>query len=214
MDAPRNKSTEPSETKRNLLAAGIKLMRAQGFNATSVHDICKEAGVTKGSFFHYFKSKEDLTKSAMARFTEEIIFNFENAPFRKLSDPLERLHARLDFVKHSMGGAKRLTRGCLIGMIAQEASLTHAELRGAAQAALKKMADEFKRDLETARVAHPPVVDFKPASVSDFYFAIIQGSILLAKAADANAVLMSNIEHFRAYLDSLFGRQTKPDNRN
>jgi TetR/AcrR family transcriptional repressor of nem operon len=207
-------SQTKSATKQNLLQAAAKLMRARGFNATSVDDICKEAGVTKGSFFHYFKSKEDLTKAAMAQFTDDILVDFESAPFRKISDPLDRLQARLDHVKQSMGGSKRLTRGCLIGMIAQETSLSHTELRSAAQAALKRMADEFKRDLEAARAANSPKHDFKPASVTDFYFAIIQGSMLLARTADANAVLMANVEHFRAYLDFLFGSQTKSNHRN
>jgi TetR/AcrR family transcriptional repressor of nem operon len=199
----------PSETKRSLLDSAVKIMRANGYNATSVDDICKEAGVTKGSFFHYFKSKEDLTKAAIARFAEDIVFRFENAPFRKILDPLERLHARLEFAKESLGGTRRLTRGCLVGMIAQETSLSHTELRSAAQTAFESMADEFRSDVEAVRAAQRPAVDFDPSSITDLYFALIQGSMLMAKASDDNAVLMANIEHFRAYLDFLVGAQPK-----
>jgi len=58
------------ETKRKLVDAGVNLMRRRGFNATTVDDICAAAGVTKGAFFHYFKSKDDLATAAVIRFHE------------------------------------------------------------------------------------------------------------------------------------------------
>ena len=84
-----NQTTELPETKRKLVDAGVKLMRRQGFNATTVDDICSAAGVTKGGFFHYFKSKEDIAKAAVVRFREGKRQDFDNAPFRKLADPLD-----------------------------------------------------------------------------------------------------------------------------
>src|SRR5271167_651780 len=91
-----NQTTELPETKRKLVDAGVGLMRKQGFNATTVDDICSAAGVTKGGFFHYFKSKEDIAKAAMARFRDGKRQDFDNAPFRKLADPLDRVYGRLD----------------------------------------------------------------------------------------------------------------------
>ena len=60
--------TDTPTTKRHLLEAGISLIRKKGFHATSVDEICLEAEVTKGAFFHYFKSKEDLAKAAIVWF--------------------------------------------------------------------------------------------------------------------------------------------------
>ena len=45
------------ESKLRLLNAALKVVRAKGYAATTVDDICQAAGVTKGSFFHHFKSK-------------------------------------------------------------------------------------------------------------------------------------------------------------
>src|SRR2546425_5494492 len=113
------------ETKRKLLDAGVSLMRHRGFNATTVDDVCAAAGVTKGGFFHYFKSKDNLAAAAVTRFHELKAKQFADAPFRNLADPLERVFGRLDFAKESSGGNKGLTKGCLIGMFAQELSFTH-----------------------------------------------------------------------------------------
>src|SRR6266478_3420888 len=73
------------ETKRKLLDAGVSLMRHRGFNATTVDEVCAEAGVTKGGFFHYFKSKDDLATAAVDRFYEMKAKQFADAPFRGLA---------------------------------------------------------------------------------------------------------------------------------
>jgi len=198
---------ELPETKRKLVDAGVKLMRAQGYHATTVDDICSAAGVTKGGFFHYFKSKEDIAKAAVLRFREGKSREFQDAPFRKLADPLDRVFGRLDFAKETTGGITRVTKGCLIGMFAQELSFTNPELRNACQDSFARMASDFEKDLADAKSLHAPKVDFNPKNVAMLYVTIIQGSLMLAKAAEANVVLHENIEQFRRYLQSLFGNQ-------
>ena len=56
--------TANSKTRESLMEAAFGLVRAQGLAATSVDDICKAAGVSKGAFFHHFRSKEDLATEA------------------------------------------------------------------------------------------------------------------------------------------------------
>ena len=48
------------ETRSKILASAIKLFSTRGFNAASVDDICVDAGISKGAFYHHFKSKQDL----------------------------------------------------------------------------------------------------------------------------------------------------------
>ena len=204
--ATKNQSVELPETKRKLVDASVKLMRSQGYNATTVDEICATAGVTKGGFFHYFKSKEDIAKAAVTRFREGKAQDFQNAPFRQVADPLDRVYARLDFVKESTGGESRLTKGCLIGMFAQELSFTHPEFRSACQESFLRMARDFEQDIAEAKSVHAPGADFDPKNVAMLYVSIVQGSLMLAKASETNAVLFENIELFRRYLQGLFGQ--------
>jgi TetR/AcrR family transcriptional regulator, transcriptional repressor for nem operon len=205
-----NQTSELPETKRKLVDAGVKLMRAQGFNATTVDDICSAAGVTKGGFFHYFKSKEEIAKAAVTRFREGKAKDFQDAPFRKLADPLDRVFGRLDFAKESSGGNKHSTKGCLIGVFAQELSFTHPEFRKACQDSFLRTAQDFEKDLAEAKSIHAPKAEFDPKNVAMLYVSIVQGSLMLAKASENNVVLHENIEQFRRYLQALFGQTPRP----
>lgn len=196
---------ELPETKRKIVDAGMTLMRQRGFNATTVDDICSAAGVTKGGFFHYFKSKDEIAKAAVTYFNEQKTKNYEAAAFRKLTDPLERVFGRLDYVKESVGGNKhRTTKGCLIGVFAQELAFTHPELREVCQEFFSRIVNDFAVDLTEAKAKYAPRSNFDPQSLAQFYVSLVQGSLMLAKTAENNDVLASNIEQFRSQLKCLF----------
>ncbi len=198
-----------TDTKRKLVEASVELMRKKGFNATTVDHICAAAGVTKGGFFHYFKSKEDIAKTSIEWFGESKAREFRAAPFRKLSDPLDRVYGRLDYARNSVGGPDRLTKGCAIGMIAQELSFTHPELRNICQDYFSRLAKDLAQDLADAKALHAPDADFDPGKVAMLYVSMMQGSLMLAKTSEHNTVLMENIEQFRHYIAGLF-RQPAP----
>src|SRR5437660_2207426 len=73
-----------SPTKRKLLSAAEKLILKKGFTATTVDDICGVAGLTKGSFFHYFENKDELGKAVLAHSMENRRRMLESAPYVKL----------------------------------------------------------------------------------------------------------------------------------
>jgi len=201
----RNQTLELPETKRKLVDAGVMLMRAQGFHATSLDEICSNAGVTKGGFFHYFKSKDELAMAALNRFQEGRATAYAEASFRALPDPLDRIFGRMDFAEESSGGTGGMTKGCLIGMLAQELSFTNAGLRNACQEMFLRAAQDVEHDLAEAKALHAPKADFDPKKLALFYVSLFQGSSLMAKSSASNSVLVDNIEQFRAYLESLFG---------
>jgi TetR/AcrR family transcriptional repressor of nem operon len=205
-------STLASPTKRKLLDAGVELIRTRGYNGTTVEDICKSAGVTKGGFFHYFGSKDDVADAALATFTEIRTELFREAPFRQVADPLERVFARLDFEKELIEAGGK-SKGCLAGMLAQELAASRKEFRVACDEYFTKRVDDFATDLAAAKAAHAPQASFDPKSVAKFFLAVTQGSHILAKASGDNGVRLENIEHFRAYLRGLFAEADLPKAR-
>lgn len=209
MQSDAKTKTALSQTKRQLVEAAVDLMRLKGYSATTVDDICQEAEVTKGAFFHYFKSKEDIAKAALTYFSDNRVADSNDAPYRALPDPLQRVYGRLDYIKESVGGAKRLTKGCLIGTFAQELSFTNPALREACQAMFLRMAADFEKDIAAAKALYAANADFDSKSLAQLYVSIFQGSSMMAKASESNAVLLANIEQFRRYLQTLFGQANR-----
>src|ERR1700682_6024505 len=116
--------------KTKLLDAALSVIRAKGYSATTVDDICQTAGVTKGAFFHHFASKEELAVSAAGHFSATADRLFSTALYRNLPDPLDRLLGYVDFRKAILqGDLPQFT--CLLGTMVQEAYQTHPRIREA-----------------------------------------------------------------------------------
>src|SRR5438874_8907696 len=103
-----------SLTKDKLLDAARELMLEKGYTATSVDEVCEAAGLTKGSFFHYFEGKEHLGRAVAERFFADRKQHFLAAPFRQKEDPLDRVFGFVDFLIELSRGPTP-SKGCLLG---------------------------------------------------------------------------------------------------
>ncbi|MGC2580476.1 MAG: helix-turn-helix domain-containing protein, partial [Acidobacteriaceae bacterium] len=81
------------ESKRKLLDAALHVIREKGYEAARIEDICEAARLTKGSFFHHFKSKDELGLAVTAHWSEITAASFSSAPYHAFDDPLDRLLA-------------------------------------------------------------------------------------------------------------------------
>jgi hypothetical protein len=84
------------------------------------------------------------------------------------------------------------------------------KLRAACMDSFLRTAQDFERDLAEAKAAYAAKEDFDPKNLAMLFVTIIQGSIIMAKAAGSNAVMIENLEQFRRHLEFLFGRSHKP----
>lgn len=198
-----NVATSPSGTKEKILAAAVNLMLKQGFTATSVDEICEAAGVTKGSFFHYFDTKEELAKAALQSFSDSKMQKFESASYNTLPDPLDRLFGFVDFL---ISGIKNplATPSCLIGNLTQELSQTHSEIRSVCNQSFSWHNQKIQNLIDDAVKAHPPKFKIDTTGIARYLTAVIQGSLILAKATQDNSLITENLRHFKRYLQTLF----------
>ena len=118
------------ESKTRFLDAALHVFRTKGYSATRVEDICEAAGLTKGSFFYHFDSKEALALDAADYWNEGSEALFASAPYRDQADPLNRLLAYVDFRKALLTG-DLADFTCLGGTLVQEVYKTHPALREA-----------------------------------------------------------------------------------
>ena len=190
-------------SKARLLDAALHLIRSKGYASTAVDEICHEAGVTKGSFFHHFKSKDDLALAAVAYWRAMTEGLFAGAPYHDAADPLDRILGYLDFRASILTG-ELADYTCLLGTLVQETYATHPEIRAACELALSAHIAELTRDAEAARLLYAPGASWSAESVGNFMQAVLQGSFIFAKAEQSPAVIRQNLELLRRSLRGLF----------
>ncbi len=193
----------PHESRLKLLNAAVHSVRAKGYAATTVDDICHQAGVTKGSFFHHFKTKDDLALAAVRHWERSTGAFFASAPYHQPQDPLDRLLGYLDFRAAILTG-KLPDYTCLLGTLVQETYGTHPHLRAACEHALASHIDALTRDLQAAKDIYAPDAPWSAQSVGCFIQTVLQGSFIFAKATQGPEVARESIGHLRHYITQLF----------
>jgi TetR/AcrR family transcriptional regulator, transcriptional repressor for nem operon len=194
---------QSDSSKTRLLNAALMEFRAAGYSATTVDDICRRAGVTKGSFFHHFKSKEQLALEAADFFSRGAESLFGGAPYARLEDPLERFKGYIDFrISILKGELPEFT--CLLGTMVQEVYSTHPEIRSACERALAAHTSELEKDIRLAKDLYVPHDEWSPESLAAHTQAVIQGAFILAKARQSPEVASECLRHLRRYVDILF----------
>jgi TetR/AcrR family transcriptional repressor of nem operon len=181
----------------------MSLIRTSGYSATSVDDLCHAAGVTKGAFFHHFKSKEDLAVAAAGHFSSMADRLFSAAPYRNLPDPLDRLLGYVEFRKAILkGDLPEFT--CLLGAMVQEAYRTHPPIRQACEKYIGEHAAVLEADIQQAMRKHGIDAGWNAQSLALYMQAVIQGAFILAKAKQTPDVAADCLDHLRRYLEMLF----------
>jgi len=198
-----------AETRAKLLDAGRDVIRAKGYTATTVDDICVAAGVTKGGFFHHFDSKERLGIAAVEQFGAMAAALFASAPYSAEPDPRDRVLGYVDF-RASMLRGEAAQYTCLMGTTVQEVYATHPDLRAACDQGMSEHVAELTRDLEAAKQRYAPDAPWSPESVGYFMQCVLQGAFIFAKAKQSPEIAAASLGHLRSYLVTLLGQ---PRNR-
>ena len=189
-----------------ILASALDLIRAKGYAATTVDELCAAARVTKGAFFHHFSSKEDLAVAAAEHWSETTAAFFDAAPYHAHPDPLDRVLGYIDFRKSILKGAVREFT-CLAGTMVQEAYETHPAIRAAVDRSISGHAGKVEADIAEAMKKHRLHADWTAKDLALHTQAVLQGAFVLAKAKGGAEVAADSIDHLRRYVELLFNRK-------
>ena len=189
--------------KQKLLDAALRLMLAKGFPATTLDEICTAAGVTKGSFFHYFADKEEIGAAVLDYFATGRMQAVQSAPFHRFPDPLKRVYGCIDFMVKLSRDAST-TPSCLLGNFAQDLSGTHPRLRAQCGRHFDRWAQMIKCDLDEAKAMYAPKAVFDTLSLADHFIAVLEGALILVKAKQDRKIFEQQLRHYKSYLQSLF----------
>jgi TetR/AcrR family transcriptional regulator, transcriptional repressor for nem operon len=194
------------DARTKLLDAAIEVVRKQGYAATSVDELCKKAGVTKGAFFHHFESKDALAVAAANHWSDTTGALFAQAPYHTPEDPLDRVLAYIDFRRALLKG-KPAEFTCFAGTTVQETFATSDNIRAACKASIYGHAETLVADISEAMRRHKIKGDWTAQSLALHTQAVLQGAFILAKASGSAAIAVESANHLRRYIELLFKRK-------
>jgi TetR/AcrR family transcriptional regulator, transcriptional repressor for nem operon len=191
------------DARTRLLDAALTEVRAKGYAATTVDDLCAAAGVTKGAFFHHFRSKEELGAAAADHWSKVTGELFAAAPYHRHADPLDRVLAYLDFRKELLRG-EPADFTCLAGTLVQETFKSNPTIRDACRASIAGHAATLEADIADAMHQRGIRADWTAESLALHTQAVLQGAFILAKAKNGAEIAAASIDHLRRYIELLF----------
>ena len=190
-------------SRAKLLDAALLALRERGYNATTVDNLCAAADVTKGAFFHHFKSKEDLAVAAADYWSAITGEMFAQASYHQHADPLDRMFGYIDLRAELIQGAPAEFT-CLAGTMTQEIFQTNPRIRKACFASISGHAEQLEDDIAEAIDLYHVDVGFTAKSLALHTQAVLQGAFILAKAKDDPQAATDSIAHLRRYFELLF----------
>jgi len=187
------------DTRDKLVRTAEKLMLRDGYSATRVDDVIGKAGLSKGSFYHCFDSKEALGLAALERYYADRVKRLAAGSYATETDPLRRANGFLD---HASDVAEDVwNAGCLLANLASDAA---GSSRAIASALRKRTSD--LRALLADLLGPFSTPDMTAADLAEQFLVCIEGSIVLARIYKDPTYLRRGIEQFRRSLKSPEGR--------
>ena len=189
------RSSRGEATREKLLTSGHDLMLARGYSATSVDDVCADAGVSKGSFYHFFGSKEEFGLAVLEAFHRQGVHRVRAGDYVRMDDPVERLRGFFDHLEAI--APEFWAEGCLLGTFAAELG----ETSPAIHARVAELFDELVAGLTPVFLA---VVrdEEEAAALAEETLVVIEGAVVMARAHDDPARIATGVRRYRTSLEA------------
>ncbi|MET0029093.1 MAG: TetR/AcrR family transcriptional regulator [Candidatus Thiodiazotropha sp.] len=172
------------DTRSRILSTARELFHGRSYADVGIKEICEIAQVQKGSFYHFFPSKQDLAMAVIDDMADDWAHGFVAEAFDRDLPPLERLDYLVDAAYYWQKAAKDLEGrmpGCLFGNLALEISTRDEVIRARINAVFEKASARFDETLEEAvSMGLMPALD--TAATAQAMLAYLEGVILLAKS--------------------------------
>lgn len=185
---PPRQSGATADARELLLRAGLEVLTEKGFTATGLDEILRQAQVPKGSFYHYFASKEAFGLALIDGYGEFFARKLDRHLRNPALSPLQRLHA---FVQDAQSGMARFAyrRGCLIGNLGQEMAALPESFRTRLIATFEDWQRRVAECLVEAQASGQLAMDVDTQRVAAFFWIGWEGAVLRAKLEQGPAPL-------------------------
>ena len=184
------------DTYTELVQTGTEIIAQQGFCATGIDAVLKAAQVPKGSFYHYFKSKEEFGMAVIDAFAERLEQRLQTFLDDPEVGPLDRIR---NFLENAMARLQQTncTKGCLLGNLGQELADVNERFRFRLEEVFSLWKERFAACLLEAQAKGQLAAEVDPEQLADFILASWEGAILRSK-------VMKSTQPMKDFIDIAF----------
>lgn len=177
---PARSHDQLGQTRDALIRSGMELLTAQGFGATGVETILGRLGIPKGSFYHYFPSKEGFGKEVLSAYNAYILRKLDRWLADDSRDAMQRL---LDFIADAKAGIRRhrYERGCLVGNLGQEVTTLPDGFRELLDSVLRDWQQRVALCLKQGQVSGVVAADLDCDELAAFFWIGWEGAVLRSR---------------------------------
>jgi len=203
-------SDKGEATKSRIVEVGRTLILKHGYVGTILDDILRATGLTKGAFFHHFRSKAELGRAVVQDYadSEEALFKewFERAD--RLSEaPRERLLIFLKLLEAYLDQLEEPLPGCLFASYVYEAGMFDAEMHAYIRARFLDWQRIFELKLASLLAAEKPVAPVTARGLAEMIVSLIQGAFIMGNSYRDPRFMQRQSAQFRQYIELLFPRR-------
>ena len=181
------------DTKQKLIQAGIEAMQAKSYHSVGIKEILDSVGVPKGSFYYYFKSKEDFGIAIIDEFARQHAATIQSFLENRSMSPLERLKA--SFVSClSFYPEKGCGDGCLVAKLSHEVLNHSPDMSAAIRNAFDMWQTLYARMIRDAQNAGELDPSIDPEELAAFIQNSWEGAIMMMQVHKNYAPIKNNIQ--------------------
>lgn len=175
-----SKTATKQDTRVALLEVGMDIMLEKGYSNTGIQEILSALNVPKGSFYHYFDSKENYAVEIIRHFDECYTTQLNGTIGNKELSPLKRLRTYANEARNKLND-QACRKGCLIGNLSQEMSDQSEVLRKELSIVLAKRLDLFAKCIEEGQKAGEIKTNHSALELADLFMSALSGAVMMAK---------------------------------
>lgn len=194
-------------TREKILDGAQELILDLGYSGMKVDHILEHVGITKGAFFHHFKTKDDLAKALLRRFSEQDVQIYAETRERaeKLSDdPLQQIIIFIRLFEDMFSELTEPYPGCLLASYLYELQQFDDETRDMLYEAFARWRTLLQEKFELILAKYPPKNPVSASHLADAFTVVLEGAFITGKAMNEPKVVTEQLRLFRNYVELLF----------
>lgn len=201
-----------TDTKNRILDAAQNLMLNEGYHGVTVDRLIAAAGISKGSFFYHFRSKDDLPCALLRRFFEIQSDLIQGAFAKAQSDPSlsakDRAWQVIDATADQFCTTLDGTPGCVMAAFSYQLMDQIPELREIGQQALRGWQTAFAKLFQI--FADNPSGPLTAEELASYFMSVLQGASVIARVENQPQAIHQAAKHFKLYLHQLSSHIDNP----